>query len=403
MHSGWILGPDEQGRAYVLEGSCVTQTPLDEAEDRGFDRLHCRGLGIGPGHVNSHTRLYRTLARLGAPEPKLAPPGFLSMHEHLWWRLERALDPRAIRAAARFYAAEALLAGTTVIMDHHSSPGCIEGSLDVIADACQEVGIRAVLSYAATERNGGRPEARRGLLESYRFIQDNHRPLVRGVVGLDAAFALSDETLHEAGQLCRQLGTVVHMPVAEDPIDLAEARRAGYEGPLERLHEMGALPEGSLLAQGLHLNEQQVRMATHLGCWLIQNPRSNRRDEGAYPKAFCEGTRIALGTDGFPANMVDEANVLFQQARKAGENPAIVVIRVEAGLRVAAERFGRPFHPVGPAAVGDIVVADEKGRARHVIVDGRLVVKNGKLLTASYEELRAEARAEAQRLLRDLN
>ncbi|MEM7166156.1 MAG: amidohydrolase, partial [Planctomycetota bacterium] len=75
---------------------------------------------------------------------------------------DRALDEETLRASARYYVADSLRQGTTALIDHHESPNFIEGSLDVLADACAELGIRAVLCYGATERNDGADEARRG-------------------------------------------------------------------------------------------------------------------------------------------------------------------------------------------------------------------------------------------------
>src|SRR5450830_1738765 len=204
----------------------------------------------GAGFVNAHTHVYSGLAPLGMPPPRHEPSNFLEILEAVWWRLDRAIDARSLRAAARLYVADALRHGTTVLVDHHESPSFIEGSLDVIADACEELGIRAVLCYGATERNGGREEATRGLAECRRFIRSNHRPLVRGVIGLHASFTVSDDTIREAGDLCRELGTVVHVHVAEDGADIDDAIRRGYRGPVERLHALGALPAGSILAHG---------------------------------------------------------------------------------------------------------------------------------------------------------
>ena len=121
----------------------------------------------------------------------------------MWWRLDRALDAESLRAAARDYVARALLAGTTTLVDHHESPNLIEGSLSILAEACDDLGVRAVLCYGATERNFGREEAQRGLAECRRVPAS---PLVRGLVGLHASFTVSDETMREAGALARELG-----------------------------------------------------------------------------------------------------------------------------------------------------------------------------------------------------
>ncbi len=264
----------------------------------------------------------------------------------MWWRLDRALDPAALRAAARLYVAEAALHGTTVLIDHHESPSCIEGSLDVIADACHEFGMPAVLCYGATERNGGADEARRGLEECRRFIASNRRPYVRGVVGLHASFTASDDTIARAGALCREMGTVLHVHMAEDRADVDDARARGHAGPLERLESLGALPPGSILAHGVHLDRAQVRHAGARGWWIVQNPRSNRHNGVGYPAGLGESARVALGTDGFVSDMNQEAAALREDARAHGESPDVAERRASAGVQLAGERFDGPL-PAG--------------------------------------------------------
>src|ERR1019366_5119528 len=294
----------------------------------------------GAGFVNAHTHVYGGLAPLGMPLPRHEPSNFLGMLERVWWRLDRALDARSLRASARLYVADALRHGTGVLVDHHESPSFIEGSLDVIADACEELGIRAVLCYGATERNGGREEATRGLAECRRFIRSNRRPLVRGVVGLHASFTISDDTIREASDLCRELGTVMHVHVAEGGADVDDAIRRGYRGPFERLHALGALPAGSILAHCVHLDAVEVRQVDALGCWIVQNPRSNRNNRVGYPRALGESMRVALGTDGFVSDMREETAVLFEEALAHGEDAAVVGRRAAGGQALVAELCG---------------------------------------------------------------
>jgi cytosine/adenosine deaminase-related metal-dependent hydrolase len=290
--------------------------------------------------VNAHTHLYSGLVPLGMPAPAQAPANFLQILERVWWRLDRALDEAALRAAARFYVLSARRANTAVLVDHHESPGFIEGSLDVLANACSEFGVAAVLCYGATERNAGRDEARRGLAECRRFILSNSRPGIAGVVGLHASFTVSDDTIREAGDLCRDLGTVLHVHVAEDAGDVEDAHRRGYAGPIERLAALGALVRGSILAHGVHLSRAQVRAAADAGCWFVQNPRSNRNNRVGYPRALGESDRVALGTDGFESDMRAEAAALDETAAREEEPAALSGARLRAGWRLAEERLG---------------------------------------------------------------
>jgi cytosine/adenosine deaminase-related metal-dependent hydrolase len=323
--------------------------------------------------VNAHTHLYSGLAPFGMPPPDPPPENFIQNLQRIWWRLDRALDEASLRAGARHYVAEARRAGTAALVDHHESPGFIEGALDVIAETCGEFGMAAVLCYGATERNGGRDEARRGLEECRRFIRSNRRPRIAGVVGLHASFTVSDETIREAGTLCRELGTVLQVHLAEDEADVADARHRGYAGPLQRLMALGALPAGSILVHGVHLSPGDVRQASEAGCWFVQNPRSNRKNRVGYPSALSGAARVALGTDGFPSNMGDEAEALAEVSAAAGEPAAVAAGRLEAGWGLVAERLG--------LARGDL----RAGATMPVPVDG-------------LDAIEAEAREQASRL-----
>jgi cytosine/adenosine deaminase-related metal-dependent hydrolase len=349
------------------------------------------------GAVNAHTHLYSGLAPLGMPAPERAPATFLEILQRVWWRLDRALDEASLRAAARLYIAESLLAGTTALIDHHESPAFIEGSLDVLADAAHALGCRLVTGFGATERNGGRDEARRGLAECRRFVVANRSPLVRGMVALHASFTVSDDTVLEAAALARELGVPVHVHIAEDRADVDDARARGWAGPLERLTQLGALPPGSVIAHGVHLTEPEVASADGARVWIVHNPRSNVGNHVGWARSLGASTRVALGTDGYPADMRAEADVLVSEARAAGAS-VDVAARVAGSRRLAGERFASDL-------AQDLVAwrsADDAARPgatpRHVVVAGEVVVRDGRLARADIDEVRAHAREQAARL-----
>jgi cytosine/adenosine deaminase-related metal-dependent hydrolase len=352
-----------------------------------------------PGFVNAHTHMYSALVPFGIPMPAPEPVGFLQILGRLWWRLDRALDEASLLASARLYVAEALLAGTTTLIDHHESPGMIEGSLDILARACDELGIRALLCYGATERNAGREEAEQGLAECRRFALTTRHPRLRGLIGLHASFTVSNETLDEAAALCRETANVVHVHVAEDVADVGDAHQRSFRGPLERMTERGALPPGSILAHGVHLDEAQVRSTAAQGLWLVQNPRSNHGNRVGYPRALWASGRVALGTDGYPADMRSELAVLHQTAAAHREyergGTELLDRRLDAGRVLAEDRFGGGLE-------GDTVTLEPgpiaSAPVRRVTVDGRAVVEEGRLVRSDIDEIRACAREQAGRV-----
>ncbi|MCA9664304.1 MAG: amidohydrolase family protein [Myxococcales bacterium] len=382
------------GRSVLVEGGRISEVDPEQVPAGVLLLEGGEGSELGPGRVNAHTHIYSGLAPFSMPPPEPPPESFVQILERVWWRLDRALDASALRTSARIYVAEALLSGTSSLIDHHESPELIEGSLDILADVCRELGVRALLCYGATERNGGRVEGERGLAECRRFVRENRRPLVRGAVGLHASFTVSDGLLEATGATCGELGAICHVHLAEDGADVEDARQRGYAGPLERLLTRGALPAGSILAHGVFLDAAQVRHAAKQGLWLVQNPRSNAGNKVGYPAALGESDRVALGTDGYPADMLAERAALAELAAAHGD--ATYSPRVDAGRRLMSQLFDGSFE-LAPGAVADVGVFDGP-RALHLVVGGRVVVRDGRLVSGDIDAIRDEAREQAERL-----
>ena len=114
----------------------------------------------GAGLESVRTRIERTEISFASEEEWWAWKWSYSIRGILEQMDDR--DVQTILAQLNDQQREAALHGTTALIDHHESPSFIEGSLDVVADACQEFGMPALLCYGATERNGGRDEAARG-------------------------------------------------------------------------------------------------------------------------------------------------------------------------------------------------------------------------------------------------
>jgi cytosine/adenosine deaminase-related metal-dependent hydrolase len=395
----WLLTNTHMGRDVLVRGDRLADA---SSLPPGLvpKRFDCGGGTVEPGRINAHTHLYSGLAPLGMPQPLSPPQNFLQILKQIWWRLDRALDGESLRAAARYYVAQALRFGTTFLVDHHESPDMIAGSLDILADACEELGVRALLAYGATERNGGLRESSAGLQECRRFIRTNRRKGVQGLFGLHASFTVSDSTLENAGQLCRELAVPMHVHVAEDVADLEDAQQRGYSDPLDRLLKWGVLPTGSILAHGVHLDRDAVRRCNDLGLWLVQNPRSNAGNRVGYPRALSHSRFVAIGTDGYPASMPDEEAALLELARKETEHedPRSVSVRATAGYALVTSHLRLPFGDLLPGSAADLVVRSTSGSILHVMCQGQWVVQNGELLTANFAEIEQDAKVQAQRL-----
>jgi len=397
-----IMGPDRAGRVVVYAGNALAWEGIGDppaavvSARHEVERLSCEDEEIRFGHVNAHTHLYSGLVPYGVPKPEPWPSDFTLILKRLWWRLDRALDERTLRSSARLAIAESLLAGTTTLIDHHESPRYIEGSLTVLAEECDRFGIRAVLCYGASERNHGRAEAIEGLDECERLIRrlrsradkrDQRDQRIVGLVGLHAGFTVSDATLRDAVAMANDLGVGLHLHAAESEVDVIDAKRRGYRGVMQRLDANLALGPKTILAHGIHLEADEVVLADRRGVWFVQNPRSNRGNGVGYPQRLGLTSRVALGTDGFPSRMEAEVSLAAEAGAHLGEAQDLAESRLAAGLALAECHLG-------PGLRGDRVAMGRDG-ARHVVIDGRVVVRDYELVGHDLEKLREEATSAA--------
>jgi cytosine/adenosine deaminase-related metal-dependent hydrolase len=142
---------------------------------------------------------------------------FAQLLDHLWWRLDRAIDPEILRASACAGCSDALKAGVTSIVDHHAGPECIDGSLSVLREGFEMVGTRGILCYETTDRNGAFG-AREGVAENLRFAKEvdamraeGKKPLVEAAIGAHASFTISDETLEALARAMHESGRGIHI------------------------------------------------------------------------------------------------------------------------------------------------------------------------------------------------
>jgi putative selenium metabolism protein SsnA len=384
--------------------------------------LDATGCLVVPGNVNAHMHAYSALAR-GMPY-RLAPPAnFVQILQRVWWRLDRALDADTVRASALVAARDALLAGTTTLVDHHASPNAIDGVLDILADAFAQVGIRSVLAYEVTDRDG-RERAAAGLAENARFLRRvaaGRAPLARAMVGAHASFTLSDRTLADCVALATRSGVGLHIHVAEDVADEEDALARSGQRTVERLDAAGALDAHSLVAHAVHVDGPEAEVLRNTGATIAHNPRSNMNNAvGRAPLALL-GERVALGTDGLGADMWAEGQLGY--FRRHEEAPLTAadwpLAHLATGARLAGDTFGEPL--LGRLEVGapaDLVVLDyapptplhahnlaghwlygiAAANVRDVVVGGELVVRDRRLTRVDEVELSAGAQAAARHL-----
>jgi putative selenium metabolism protein SsnA len=319
FHPGSVSGPTDIA---VDGGRIVEVGPGLAAKHLGAER-YAPGGYVSPGLVCSHNHFYSALAR-GLMVAIAPSKDFAQQLRNLWWRLDRALDEGIVRASGLAGAADAALAGVTAVVDHHASPDFIDGSLDVLAEGFARVGLRGVLCYETTDRNG-MAGAQAGVRENERFARavDAARragalPLVEAAIGAHAPFTIGDETLAALAAACTATGRGLHIHVAEDKYDAVDSRHRFGKDICVRLDDAGLLGPRTILGHGVFLTPSEVELVNARDAFIAHNARSNMNNCVGYNDRIGLYRNAVLGTDGIGSDMLAEANFAFFKHKDAG-------------------------------------------------------------------------------------
>lgn len=398
-------------RGVIVERGSNLQPSAGEAvEDLG-------GKILMPGLVCAHTHLYSSLSR-GMPGPERVPGNFLEILQRVWWRLDRALDAETVYFSAVAGALEAARCGVTTVVDHHSSPSAVSGSLLRVKQGLADVGLRGVLCYETSDRDGieRRDE---GLAENQNFLEAHASDeMFRGLVGGHASFTLSDESLRKMGEIARRFETGVHMHLAEAETDPRITEANFGTTIVERLKEFGILRK-SLLAHCIHLAAEEFETLRSSGAWLVHNPRSNMNNRVGHAPLDEFGPRKALGTDGFPPDMFEELRAAYFRHHEAGGGAGVDMAGLlDNGQLLISEIFGKRFGSMLEDAPADLVVVDylpptpltvqnfpahvlfgfRSSMVESVMVNGRWVLYRGEFPELHEDELLRGAQTAARKL-----
>jgi putative selenium metabolism protein SsnA len=395
----------------------------DHGNNRGINRvIDASGKLLTPGLICSHNHFYSALAR-GIVADIPASYDFVGVLQNLWWRLDRALDRDSLFASAMVGALDALRSGSTTVIDHSASPSYIKGSLGTLKEAFEQCGLRGILCYEVTDRNGkeGRDD---GVEENREFIGRHESDTVKGAVGAHAPFTLSDGTLALLSELVSDTGRGIHVHVSEDRYEPSFSHHHFHESPLERMERFGMLDGNSLIIHGVHLLDKELDLLGKHDSFLIHNPRSNMNNAVGYNSKLLDYKNLAIGTDGIGSDMFEEAKIACFRAREQRRDiwPERVLNMLYRGNTVLERYFGTPFGRLEPGCAADLLLLDynpptplhEDNVAGHfifglssrnvhtVMVNGRVVVDGGSF-TFDTDAIYGEARKQAEKLWSRMN
>ncbi len=419
-----------EGGAIRIDGAQITRVwdsavlqaayPDDEVVDAG-------GQLVMPGNICGHTHFYSAFAR-GMAIPGDPPRDFPEILAKLWWRLDRALLEEDVKYSALVCLVDAIKHGTTTLIDHHASPNAIDGSLDAIAAAVQEAGVRASLCYEVTDRDG--PErARAGITENIRFAQSlaaDPQPLLAASFGLHASLTLSDETLADCVAATQGLepaasGTGFHIHAAEAVSDEEDSVKKSGKRVVERLNDAGILGPKSILVHCVHVDTWEMELLRDTGTWVTHQPRSNMNNAvGIAPVEMMlrGGIPVGMGNDGFSNNMWAGWKATYLVHKIWNGDPRRMggydVMEMAVANNAALARVFWPDAAVGeiaPGAYADLILVDyhpyteltagnlpwhilfgfEVDAVTATMVAGKWLMRDRQLLTLDEEAIAAKA------------
>lgn len=412
----------QDGKIVEIGDSAVMRQRYPQEET-----LDAAGQYVMPGNICAHTHFYGAFAR-GMAIPGNPPKDFPEILQKLWWPLDRSLTHEDVRLSTQVMLADAIRHGTTTLIDHHASPNAIEGSLDVIADAVEKAGVRAVLCYEVTDRDG-EAKAKAGIEENLRFLKRmaaEPNPLIRATFGLHASLTLSDATL-DACRAAVPKGVGFHIHAAESDADQYDSLVKSGMRVVDRLHRHGILGENTILAHCVHVDAREAEILAESGSWVTHQPRSNMNNAvGAAPveSLLRIGVPVCLGTDGFTSTMWEEWKFayLLQKVwhRDPRRMPADMVAEMAIYHNAAlAGKFFReaPIGVIQSGALADLIFVDyhpftsltpqnlpwhivfgfHESMITTTIVNGKVLMKERRLLTLDEEEIADKAREFSQR------
>jgi putative selenium metabolism protein SsnA len=352
---------------YIQDGVIAEIGPSSDLAARypQGERLDARGQLVMPGNICAHTHFYGAYAR-GIAIPGDPPKDFPEILKRLWWPLDKALDKDAVRMSALVSLVDAVKHGTTTLIDHHASPNFIEGSLDVIADVVDWAGLRAVLCYEVTDRDG-EEKMHAGIAENVRFMRDNENPLIAGTFGLHASLTLNDAALRACAD-ARPDGAGFHVHVAEHEADEDDSLRRSGKRVVGRLNEFGIWGDKTIAAHCVHIDEAERQLLQDSGTWITHQPRSNMNNAVgamAFDDFMAHGMKVCIGNDGFSNNMWADWKDAYLLHKVANRDPRkangadVIRAGVYNNARLAEQFFpGQQLGELKVGAAADIIFVD---------------------------------------------
>jgi 5-methylthioadenosine/S-adenosylhomocysteine deaminase len=435
VKNGVIVTMDVQRR--ILESFCVAiedgriveigKTADLEKKYTSAEVLDASGHIVMPGIVCSHSHLYGMLLR-GASLKITPPSDFTQILHRVWWPMDEAMTFEDAYASALVACLEFAKSGVTTFADTYSGPNSIQGVLDHISRAVEEVGIRGFLAFEATERHS-KDEGFRGLQENVRFAEKaraNPDSKAKSLFSIHACFTVSDDLIREAKVLADKYHVPVTIHASEGLGDVHHNLEQYGKRTIERLRDLGLLGPSTVLAHCVNLNDDEIDVIAKTKSGVAHNPMSNMLNAvGVAPvlRMLQKNVNVGLGNDGYIFDMFENMRSAYLLHRVHNRNPNAIdaytilematmngarlygmekeIGSIETGKRADIIIIKPSILPTplnASSVVGHLINTINGGGVEYVLVDGKLIVKNKRLLTFDEEKAQEVSQAAASKL-----
>jgi 5-methylthioadenosine/S-adenosylhomocysteine deaminase len=417
IHNGVVITVNSDFDIIENGVVCITQEKLERIETRADDTplpeaeqiIDAKGGIIMPGLVNTHTHLPMTLFRGLADDLPLA----VWLGEFIFPCEAKYLTPETVRLGTLLACAEMILSGTTTCCDGYFLE-------DDVASALYKSGIRGVLGQGVIDFPApGVPDSSNNIRNAAGFVEkwQDVSPLITPSIFCHSPYTCSEETLKKAKAACDSKGLLFQIHAAETKNEYNRIQTEQHTTPIKYLDRIGMLDQNTLIVHGIWLDSDDIEIIAKRRSKVSHNPQSNMKlASGIAPVSglLRAGVAVGLGTDGCASNndldlfremdtaaklhkvnlldpTVMDARTVLKMATidgakaigldkdigslEAGKQADVIIIDTEKPHLVPM------YHPVS-----HIVYAVQGSDVRDVIVAGRILVKNQKLLTLNLED-----------------
>ena len=438
VHGGAVVTVDDSGTVHdpgwvYVEGNRVAEVGPGEPPSSRFRQaaevIDAAGRAVMPGMTNAHTHLFQAFFRGLADDKAL-----LDWLRDCIWPAAIHLDADIAHAAALAGLVENLRGGATAVIDHqyiHTD----EGINDAVCRAADQLGVRFLLAHGWADRNyhpalEQTAEQAVARADAARRRWDGHDDdRIRVELAPLIPWGCSDEAMRTTVAAARSWGRGTHIHCAETAVEVEMSLQERGSRHVTWLDSLGALGPDMQLAHSVWVDDDELDLIAASGSVVVHCPVSNMYlASGVAPVAEmrARGITVALASDGPGSNNrqdmfeVLKATVLLQKVHRLDP----LVLQPEEVLQMAcrggAAAFGMPasFGMLAEGQRADLLVVDlgspfvapvhrvpsalvynaTPRDVRDVVVDGRIVLRDGRLLAADEHRVMAEAQSAARRL-----